>query len=89
MEECDVMELVEDLVLSHPSARDLSIDESGSSSGRCSARFGRELEILHDYANDPDVSEMVVNGTGGIFVERKGASSASRSPLRTRRISKR
>ncbi len=72
MEECEVMELVEDLVLSHSPARDLSIDEKRQliRSVFCSLR--RELEILHDYANDPDVSEIMVNGTGGIFVERKG-----------------
>lgn len=37
----------------------------------CSLR--RELEILHDYASDPDVSEIMVNGTEGIFIESKGS----------------
>ena len=36
----------------------------------CSLR--RELEILQDYADDPEVSEIMVNGTDRIFIERLG-----------------
>lgn len=68
-----VQELVECLVLSCESSKNLSMEQRRQliRSVFCSLR--RELEILHDYASDPDVSEIMVNGTEGIFIESKGS----------------
>ncbi len=70
-----VLELCEEVVLSAPelAARDLSEKSGIIRAVFCTLR--RELEILQDLADDPTVSEIMVNGTDGVFVEREGRIS--------------
>mgnify|MGYP000877104156 CR=1 FL=1 len=67
-----VLALVERLVLSHHSLAELPPGRLKSLIRLIFCSLRRELEILHDYASDPDVSEIMVNGVGGIFIERSG-----------------
>ncbi|MDD3290215.1 MAG: ATPase, T2SS/T4P/T4SS family [Eubacteriales bacterium] len=67
-----VLEIVENLVLSHSALGDLSPGKKKRWIRLIFCSLRRELEILHDYAEDPDVSEIMVNGIGGIFIERCG-----------------
>ncbi|HCU08172.1 MAG TPA: pilus assembly protein [Clostridiales bacterium] len=67
-----VLEIVEDLVLSHRALVDLAPGKKKKLIRLIFCSLRRELEILHDYAEDPDVSEIMVNGIDGIFIERCG-----------------
>lgn len=67
-----VLALVEELVLQHPALYDLTPARKKEWIRLVFCSLRRELEILHDYASDPDVSEIMVNGTQGIFIERCG-----------------
>ncbi|MDD4286245.1 MAG: ATPase, T2SS/T4P/T4SS family [Eubacteriales bacterium] len=64
--------IIEDLVLSHHSLDELSPSKKGEVIRMVFYTLRKELEILHEYAEDPDVSEIMVNGTNGIFIERCG-----------------
>ncbi len=67
-----VLTLVERLVLSHRRLAELSPARLKSMIRLVFCSLRRELEILHDYASDPNVSEIMVNGVDGIFIERSG-----------------
>ena len=75
-----VRELIADAILAEPAS--LSIQERRLLAGEVFCMLRRELGILAPYAEDPSVSEIMVNGTEAIFIERSGV--VERIPLRFR-----
>ena len=75
-----VRELIADAILAEPAS--LSIQERRFLAGEVFCMLRRELGILAPYAEDPSVSEIMVNGTEAIFIERSGV--VERIPLRFR-----
>lgn len=74
-EECsdrDVLSLVEDCVLPHPALRRLLASEKKNVIRLVFCSLRRELEILQDIADDPSVTEIMVNGCENIFIEKNG-----------------
>ncbi len=66
------LEEIEDVVLSHEKVRGLSHEEKGLLIRRIFLHLRRTLDFLTPYAEDPSVTEIMVNGPEQIFVERGG-----------------
>ena len=66
----EVMQLCEDAVLSDPSCLRAGFARKAELAGLIFATLRCELEILQQFADDPEVTEIMVNGCDGIFIER-------------------
>ena len=69
----EVQLFIDDRILAHPSREGLSPIELISVAETVFYRTRRELSVLQPFADDPDVTEIMANGTEGVFVERRGA----------------
>ena len=67
-----VSELIERTVWEDPELRTLTVSERKSAMDRAFCRIRKDLDILHPYLEDPQVTEIMVNGTRDVFVERDG-----------------
>ena len=72
-----VLYLVEENVLPYLELKRLTPDAKTNIIRLVFCSLRRELEILHDLADDPDVTEIMVNGCDNIFIERKGCITQS------------
>ncbi|MBQ1907625.1 MAG: CpaF family protein [Firmicutes bacterium] len=70
----EVEELCEDEVFSSGRHYGLSFGERARLAHLAFCTLRCELEIIQDYADDPEVTEIMVNGCDGIFVERGSES---------------
>ncbi|MBR4149826.1 MAG: Flp pilus assembly complex ATPase component TadA [Firmicutes bacterium] len=68
----EVLELCRQRVLASPQSRLLDINEKSKLVRSVFCALRCELEILHDIASDPSVTEIMVNGPGDIFIEKNG-----------------
>lgn len=68
----EVLSLTEEYVLLHSELRNFTPTAKTNVIRLVFCSIRRELEILHDLADDPDVTEIMVNGCENIFVERQG-----------------
>ncbi|MCR4770667.1 MAG: Flp pilus assembly complex ATPase component TadA, partial [Oscillospiraceae bacterium] len=68
----EVLELCRQRVLASPQSRLLDINEKSKLVRSVFCALRCELEILHDIASDPSVTEIMVNGPGDIFIEKDG-----------------
>lgn len=66
------MELIEDIVLKHPEIHLLSHREKGVIIRRLFYRLRRDLDFLAQYAQDSQVTEIMVNGKDHVFIEKCG-----------------
>ncbi len=86
----DVCAICEDVVLHDPSLRTLSVSALGALIRAVFCTLRCELEILQDIADDPRVTEIMVNGCDDIFIERDGVISRAdlrfESPERLERV---
>ena len=71
---CDreVQELIDIKLLANPARRALTPQEMLEVAGTVFCRTRCELSVLQPLADDPDVSEIMVNGKDDVFVERQG-----------------
>jgi pilus assembly protein CpaF len=72
VDDADVLAYIEESVLGHPFWRVASLYERVKAADTVFNRVRKDLSILQPFADDPDVSEIMVNGQEGIFIERKG-----------------
>ena len=68
-----VQDFIDERLLAHPGRRAFSPGELLGVAETVFCRTRRELGILQPLADDPDVTEIMVNGKDDIFVERRGA----------------
>ncbi len=66
-----VMSLIRECIVSHPASRELSARSRGM---MCHELFNqiRRMDVLTDLLEDDSVTEIMVNGTSEIYVERQG-----------------
>ena len=62
---------ITDLILSESRRHYISMDERSRLAGELFAAV-RRLDVLQDYIDDPDVTEIMVNGPETIFIEKNG-----------------
>ena len=74
MSEEEVRELIDEEILKEGKARHLTLDTKTALRKEIYHTI-RELGILQDLIDDPDITEIMVNGTTPIFVEKKGRIS--------------
>lgn len=68
----EVLELIEDLVLQDSRTAVCSYRLKGEVVRGVFNATRKELDLLQPYAEDPEVSEIMVNGIEGIFIEKHG-----------------
>ena len=71
----EVRDFIDERLLSHPARRSLVCKELLAVADTVFNRTRRELSVLQPFADDPDVTEIMVNGKDDIFVERRGTIS--------------
>ena len=93
LSDAEVLELCEDEVFSAGALRELSFGERSRLAHLAFCTLRCELEIIQDYADDPAVTEIMVNGCDGIFIERGSESFRSdrrfESPARLEQVIRR
>jgi pilus assembly protein CpaF len=72
LSDAEVLELIENFVLKDSRTEVCSYRVKGEVISGVFNATRKELDILQSYAEDPDVSEIMVNGMDGIFVEKHG-----------------
>ena len=80
---CDkeIKEVIDEM-LEEKSAFHLSVKERLSLSGALFASV-RELDVLQEFMDDPDVTEIMINGPDNIFIEKGGRLTRSKRTFRT------
>ena len=68
----EVQDFIDERLLAHPARSPLLPIEMLEVAGTVFCRTRRELSVLQPLADDPDVSEIMVNGKDDVFVERRG-----------------
>ena len=68
----DVRDFIDDKLLSDPGRHILSSKELLHVADTVFNRTRRELSVLQPFADDPDVTEIMVNGKDDVFIERLG-----------------
>jgi len=71
----EVLDLIDEKLLAHPERRALSQKELIGVAETVFCRTRRELSVLQPLADDPEVTEIMVNGKDWVFVERRGELS--------------
>ena len=66
------LRIIEDVVLTDPRVKDCNHQEIGTIIRRLFYHLRRDLDFLAPYAEDPLVTEIMVNGPDLIFIEREG-----------------
>ena len=69
--DAEIRRRITDLILAESRRKFISIDERTRLAGELFASV-RRLDVLQDYLDDPDVTEIMVNGPGLIFTEKGG-----------------
>ncbi len=69
--DAEIKRRITDLILEESRRQYLSIDERTYMAGELFAAV-RRLDVLQDFLEDPEVTEIMVNGPDAIFVERAG-----------------
>jgi len=69
----EVQDIIDDRILTHPMRCTLSPAELLAAGETAFNRTRRELSVLQPLADDPEVTEIMVNGKDKVFVERRGA----------------
>jgi Flp pilus assembly protein, ATPase CpaF len=72
LSDSEVLSLIEDYVLRDRRTESCSFRKKGELISGIFNATRKDLDILQPYADDRDVSEIMVNGTDNIFIERKG-----------------
>jgi len=67
-----VQEIIDEAILAHNERSALTCREMLSVSETVFCRTRRELSVLHPLTDDPEVTEIMVNGKDDVFVERRG-----------------
>ena len=70
----EVQDLIDEILLAHPKREGLSSKELIGAAETVFYRTRCELSVLQPLADDPDITEIMVNGKDDVFVERNGAS---------------
>jgi len=68
----EVQEIIDDRMLSHVKRNALACRDMLSIAETVFCRTRRELSVLQPLADDPEVTEIMVNGKDDVFVERRG-----------------
>ena len=68
----NVREIIDKRILVHPERTALSCREMLSAAETVFCRTRRELSVLQPFADDPDVTEIMVNGKDDVFIEKRG-----------------
>ncbi|MDR3242862.1 MAG: CpaF family protein [Clostridiales Family XIII bacterium] len=63
---------IEDLVLHNPKTKNCSIKEKSEIIDTIFYRVRKDLSVLHPFAGDSEISEIMVNGKDAIFIEQNG-----------------
>lgn len=71
----EVLAMTQDCLLGHRGLKGLNSEEKRKIVRLVFCSLRRELEILQDLADDPDVTEIMVNGISSIFIEKQGRVS--------------
>ena len=74
LSDAEVRDFIDARLLSHPARHAVSVKELLAISETVFCRTRRELSVLQPLADDPDVTEIMVNGKDDVFVERRGLS---------------
>ncbi|MCL2111231.1 MAG: Flp pilus assembly complex ATPase component TadA [Clostridiales bacterium] len=69
----EVRDFIDERIMSHPRRRMLSAGELLGVAETVFCRMRCELSVLQPLADDPEVTEIMVNGKDDVFVERQGA----------------
>ena len=72
LSDAEVQEIIDGNLLSHPARRSVPTGELLGVADTVFCRTRRELSVLQPLADDPDVTEIMVNGKDGVFIERRG-----------------
>ena len=67
-----VMDEIQKMMMSDPRTRHLSLQEKKRIMEGAFHSLRRELDFLEKYLEDPDISEIMVNGRDDIFIEKHG-----------------
>lgn len=67
-----VTDLIERAVWEDPELRTLTASERRACMDSAFFRIRKDLDILHPYLEDPQVTEIMVNGIRDVFIEREG-----------------
>lgn len=70
-----VMAAVQHYIVNDSNIRRLGLSEKSSIADGVFSALRRELDFLEKYLREPDISEIMVNGCGDIFIERNGKIS--------------
>ena len=70
-----VQEIIDDRILSHAGRGAFSCRELLSVAETAFCRTRRELSVLQPLADDPEVTDIMVNGKDDVFIERRGSLS--------------
>jgi pilus assembly protein CpaF len=68
----EVLELIENFILEDPRTECLNFREKSEVISSIFNITRKDLDLLQPYADDRDVSEIMVNGTDSIFIEKNG-----------------
>ena len=68
----EVRDFIDERILAHPARRALECAEMLGVADTVFNRTRRELSVLQPLADDPDVTEIMVNGKDDVFIERRG-----------------
>lgn len=68
----EVLSLIEEYAFAHPALSNVTPKAKAKAIRLVFCSLRRELEIIHDLADDPEVTEIMVNGCENIFIERNG-----------------
>ena len=71
----EVRDFIDTRLLAHPARRSLACKELLGVADTVFNRTRRELSVLQPFADDPDVTEIMVNGKDDVFVEHRGMIS--------------
>ena len=71
----EVQEIIDDRILTNTKRSALSCGDMLSVAETVFCRTRRELSVLQPLADDPEVTEIMVNGKDDVFVERRGTLS--------------
>ena len=73
LEDSEVWELIEDFVLNDHRTEGMSFREQSEIISNIFNITRKDLDLLQPYADDKEVSEIMVNGTDSIFIEKNGS----------------
>ena len=78
----EIFELIDDVIVSESKRRTIEITDRGELKAKVYHAI-RKLDVLQPFIDDPDITEIMVNGKDRIFIEKKGIVTKTDSFLLT------